>query len=117
VFLTVFDADIPFIAPAHRVRVTPLAHDCYQVNVYYGFKEERDIPHALERCKEAGLKFDLMETSFFIGRQNVIPMVGPGMALWREELFATMSRVARDPADYFRVPSDQVIELGAQVEI
>jgi KUP system potassium uptake protein len=117
VFLTVFDADIPVIAPAHRVRVKALGHECYQVNVYYGFKEERDIPLALEMCKGAGLKFEPMETSFFIGRQNVIPAVGPGMALWREQLFATMSRIARDTADYFRVPPDQVIELGAQVEI
>jgi KUP system potassium uptake protein len=117
VFLTVYDADIPVIAPAHRVRVKALGHECYQVNVYYGFKEERDIPLALEMCKGAGLKFEPMETSFFIGRQNVIPAVGPGMALWREQLFATMSRIARDTADYFRVPPDQVIELGAQVEI
>jgi KUP system potassium uptake protein len=117
VFLTVYDADIPFIAPAHRVKVKELGQQCYQVNVYYGFKEERDIPLALEMCKDAGLKFELMETSFFIGRQNVIPVVGPGMALWREQLFATMSRIARDAADYFRVPPDQVVELGAQVEI
>ncbi|MEN3296198.1 MAG: system potassium uptake protein [Burkholderiales bacterium] len=117
IFLTVFDGDVPVIAPAHRVRVKALGHECYQVNVYYGFKEERNIPHALGLCREAGLKIEPMETSFFIGRQNVIPMVGPGMALWREQLFATMSRIARDTADYFRVPSDQVIELGAQVEI
>jgi KUP system potassium uptake protein len=117
IFLTVFDGDIPFIAPAHRVRVKALGEECYQVNVYYGFKEERDIPLALELCTGAGLKFELMDTSFFIGRQNVIPTVSPGMALWREQLFATMSRIARDTADYFRVPSDQVIELGAQVEI
>jgi KUP system potassium uptake protein len=58
-----------------------------------------------------------METSFFIARQNVIPRVGSGMALWRESLFATMSRNARDAADYYRVPTNRVIELGTQVEI
>jgi KUP system potassium uptake protein len=117
VFLTVFDADIPTIPLVHRVKVNALGHACYQVNVYYGFKDERDIPLALESCRDAGLEFDPMETSFFIGRQNVIPVVGSGMAYWREALFATMSRIARDAADYFRVPADRVIELGAQVEI
>jgi KUP system potassium uptake protein len=117
IFLTVFDAEIPVIPPADRIKVVPLSHACYQVNVYYGFKDERDIPLALKMCKDAGLEVDPMKASFFIGRQNVIPVVGSGMASWREALFATMSRIARDAADYLRVPPDQVIELGAQVEI
>lgn len=117
VFLTVFNADIPYIAPADRIKIDTLAHDCYQVNVYYGFKDERDIPAALELCKDAGLEFEMMSTSFFISRQNVIPKVGRGMALWRESMYALMSRNARDAADYYHVPSNRVIELGTQVEI
>ncbi|MDB5729406.1 MAG: potassium transporter Kup, partial [Noviherbaspirillum sp.] len=117
VFLTVIDADIPAIPESQRIKVEVLGHACYQVNVYYGFKDERDIPLALESCKAYGLEFEPMETSFFIGRQNVIPVVGVGMALWRESLFATMSRMSRDAADYFRVPPNRVIELGVQVEI
>jgi KUP system potassium uptake protein len=101
----------------HRVKVKPLGHECYQVNVYYGFKDVRDVPKALELCCKTGLQFEPMDTSFFIGRQNVIPAVGTGMALWREGLFATMSRISRDAADYFGVPSNRVVELGAQVEI
>jgi KUP system potassium uptake protein len=117
VCLTVFNADVPIIPSSERVKVVPLQHQCYQVNVYYGFKDERDIPRSLELCKTQGLRFSMMETSFFIARQTVIPTVGEGMSLWREALFATMFRNARDAADYFRVPSNRVIELGTQVEI
>jgi KUP system potassium uptake protein len=117
VFLTVRNVDIPKVPPEERVRVEELQHQCYQVDIHYGFKDERDIPAALELCKEHGLEFDTMETSYFISRQHVIPKVGGGMALWRETLFATMSQNARDAADYYRVPSNRVIELGSQVEI
>lgn len=117
VFLTVFNRDIPFVPEADRIRIEPLGHECYQVNVFYGFKDERDIPQVLALCKEEGLAFEMMETSFFIARQNVVSTIGSGMAHWREQLFATMSRNARDAADYFRVPPNRVIELGAQVEI
>jgi KUP system potassium uptake protein len=118
VFLTVFNADVPLIPVTERVKVKPLGHECYQVDVHYGFKDERDIPRALELCKDQGLEFPLMETSFFISRQNVIATAAThGMSLWREALFATMHRNARDAADYYRIPSNRVIELGAQVEI
>jgi KUP system potassium uptake protein len=117
VFLTVYNEDIPTVPPEGRIRVEPLGHECYQVNVYYGFKDERDIPLALALCANHGLEFEMMETSFFIARQTVISTVGGGMARWREALFATMSRNARDAADYFRVPTNRVIELGTQVEI
>jgi KUP system potassium uptake protein len=117
VFLTVYNADIPTVPVPERIKVTPLGHQCYQVDIHYGFKDERDIPAALALCKEAGLELDMMSTSYFIARQTVIPRVGSGMALWRESLFATMSRNARDAADYYRVPANRVIELGTQVEI
>lgn len=118
VFLTVFNADVPTIPTTERVKVKPLGHQCYQVDVHYGFKDERDIPRALELCREQGLEFPLMETSFFISRQTVIATAATrGMSLWREALFATMHRNARDAADYYRIPSNRVIELGAQVEI
>lgn len=117
IFLTVMNEDIPRIPVTERIKVEALGHECYQVNVYYGFKDERDIPAALEMCANAGLTFEMMETSFFIARHNVISTVGGGMAMWREALFASMSRNARDAADYFRVPSNRVIELGTQIEI
>jgi KUP system potassium uptake protein len=117
IFLTVYNRDIPAVPLAERVRIESLDHHCYQVNVYYGFKDERDIPLALEMCEAQALEFNMMETSFFIARHTVIPTVGTGMALWREQLFAAMSRNSRDAADYFRIPSNRVIELGAQIEI
>jgi len=117
VFLSVNHVDIPHISDEDRVKIERLGHECYQINVYYGFKDERDIPHALELCKAQGLEFALMETSFFISRQTVVPSSGKGMSWWREALFAAMYRNARDAADYYRLPANRVIELGAQVEI
>ncbi|WP_421830250.1 potassium transporter Kup [Lacisediminimonas profundi] len=117
VFLTVFNGDIPSVPVSERVKVHALGHECYQVNVYYGFKDERDIPQALELCKDYGLEFNMMETSFFIARQTVVSTTQGGMAHWREQMFATMSRNARDAADYYKVPTNRVIELGTQIEI
>lgn len=117
IFMTVFSTDIPIIPPEERIKIEPLGYNCFQVNVYYGFKDERDVPLAMMMCKDKGLEFDFMETSFFIARQNVIVTAGGGMAIWREGLYASMARNARDAADYFKIPSNRVIELGTQVEI
>jgi KUP system potassium uptake protein len=117
VFLTVTIADQPWVALADRVRISPLGHDCYQVDVQYGFKDEPDIPGALQLCDASGLPFEMMETSFFLARHTVISVAGQGMMPWREHLYAAMSRNARDAADYFRIPTNRVIELGTQVEI
>jgi KUP system potassium uptake protein len=117
IFLTVYGTDIPRIPDTERIKVVPLGHNCYQVNVYYGFSDERDIPRALQKGRHAGLSIDPMQTSFFIARQTVLATPKAGMALWREALYAAMSRNARDAADYFKIPPNRVIELGAQVEI
>jgi KUP system potassium uptake protein len=99
------------------VRVIDLGHQCFQLNVHYGFKDEPDIPKVLALCAEHGLTFEMMETSFFIARQTVISTPESGMSPWREQLFVTMSRNARGAADYYQIPSNRVIELGTQVEI
>lgn len=117
VFLTLFNRDIPWVPFSERIKVTDLGHNCFQVNVYYGFKNEPDIPKALELCTQYGLHFEPMETSYFIARQTIVSRPGSGMALWREWLFVTMSRTARDAADYYHVPTNRVIEVGSQVEI
>lgn len=117
VFLTLFNREIPWVPYAERIKVSGLGHNCFQVNVYYGFKNEPDIPKALELCEQYGLHFDPMETSYFIARQTIISRPGSGMASWREWLFVTMSRTARDAADYYHVPTNRVIEVGSQVEI
>jgi KUP system potassium uptake protein len=116
-FLTTHTLDEPWAPAESQVEVVSLGQSCYQVNVKFGFKDEPDIPHVLALCARHGLDIEPMETSFFIARQTVIPTPGTGMMPWREHLFATMSRNARDAADYFHIPTNRVIELGTQVEI
>ena len=117
IFLTVHIEEVPWVAPSGQVKVQHLGQQCYQMNVYYGFKNEPDIPKVMALAEPFGLKFDMMETSFFIARQTVISSPGSGMALWREHLFVAMSRAARGAADYYQIPTTRVIELGTQVEI
>lgn len=117
VFLTLHNREIPWVPFSERIRVTDLGNACYQIDVYYGFKNEPDIPNALALCKQYGLSFEPMETSYFISRQTIISTPGKGMAMWRESIFVAMSRIARDAADFYRIPSNRVIEVGSQVEI
>ncbi|CAN7420157.1 potassium transporter Kup [Pseudoduganella sp. LjRoot289] len=117
VFLTVINRDIPVIAESERIELLELPHQCWQLNVHYGFKEERDIIQALDAAQALGFSYEMMETSFFIARQTVIPRPGGRMPFWGDALFAMMSRNARDAAEYYKVPANRVIELGTQIEI
>jgi KUP system potassium uptake protein len=117
VFLTVHALGIPKVPLAERIQIEPLGHACFQVNLSYGFVDERNVPDDLRACAAHGLAFEPMETSYFVARQNIISTPGAGMATWREGLYASMARNARDAADYFKLPSNRVIELGTQVEI
>jgi KUP system potassium uptake protein len=117
VFLTVTIREEPWVPRGEQATVIPLGHNCYQLNVCFGFKDEPDIPSVLGPCRDLGLRFEMMETSFFIARQTVISVPGRGMAPWREHLYIAMSRNARTAADYYQIPPNRVIELGTQVEI
>jgi KUP system potassium uptake protein len=119
IFLTVRVKDVPWVAPEQRVTVEPLGHDCHRVLLDFGFMERPDAWRALrELCPAHGLAFDLMQTSFFLSRETVVPvMAAGGMALWRERLFAAMTRNAGSAVEYFNIPANRVIELGTQVEI
>ena len=117
VFLTVHMREEPWVAPAEQAELVPLGHNCYQLNIHYGFKDEPDIPRVLEQCAKLGLEFEPMETSFFIARQTVVSTPHGGMAPWREHLYVLMSRNARDAADYYQIPTNRVIELGTQIAI
>ena len=117
IFLTLHNREVPWVPFADRIKVTDLGNACYQIDVSYGFKNEPDIPNVLALCESFGLTFEPMETSYFISRQTIVSTPGSGMARWREGLFVTMSRNARDAADYYQIPSNRVIEVGAQVEI
>ena len=117
VFLTVVIRDVPYVAPKHRIEIKSLGCDFYQFLAYYGFKEDPDVPVLLEESGRRGFAFDMMETSFFVSRETLIPTVGPGMALWRERLFASMSKNAVKASEFFRIPTNRVVELGTQVEL
>lgn len=117
IFLTVYNQEIPWVPFDERVRVVALGNECYQLDVFYGFKNEPDIPQALELAAAKGLKFEIMETSFFVTRQTIVSRPHHEMSPWREWLFVMMSRTARDAADYYNIPSNRVIEVGSQIEI
>ena len=117
VLLTVRAEDIPHVGDAQRVHVEPLGHSFYRLTVRYGFKDEPDLPRALELAKDKGLEFSLMETSFFLSRQTLVPTEAPGMALWREKLFAAMSRNSASATAFFRIPTNRVVELGTRIEL
>jgi KUP system potassium uptake protein len=120
VFLTVTGKDLPTLPLGERLTVQALGHECYRVTLAFGFMDRPDVWHALsELCPVQGLEFDLMQTSFFLSRETVIPIAGVvgGMALWRERLFATMARNAGSVVEYFNIPTNRVIELGTQVQI
>lgn len=117
VFLTVVNCDIPFVPAEDRLALAALDHQCYQLNVKYGFKDDRDILAALEQASMYGLEYNLMETSFFIARQTVIPAHGGRMPMLGDSVFASMYRNARDAAEYYKLPANRVIELGTQIEI
>lgn len=117
IFITLHNREVPWVPFSERIKVSDLGNNCWQVDVFYGFKNEPDIPNALDLCEPFGLRFEALDTSYFISRQTIISSPGSGMAMWRESLFVTMSRNARDAADFYQIPSNRVIEVGAQVEI
>ena len=117
VLLTVETRDIPHVADEDQIEILPLGTDFYRMIVRYGFKDEPDVPRALELAAAKGMKFEMMETSFFLSRQTLIPKVGPGMALWREKLFAVMSRNASSATTFFKIPANRVVELGTRIEL
>ncbi len=117
VFLTIVTRDIPAVPAADRLQMAPLGCEFFQIVARYGFKDDPDVPELLEECNRRGFVFDMMETSFFVSRETLIATVAPGMALWRERLFVSMSKNATKASEFFRVPSNRVVELGTQVEL
>lgn len=117
IVLTVLVEDEPFVAPDCRADIKDLGDGFYQMRLRYGFLEETDIPAALRCADMCGGNFEMMHTSFFLSRQTLIAAKVPGMALWREKLFAWMLRNAATAMEFFRLPTNRVVELGSQVEI
>jgi KUP system potassium uptake protein len=117
VLLNVVMEDVPYVAEASRVEVRALAQGFYQLRVRYGFKDEPDIPHAMDLAGSQGLTFDMMQTSFFLGKETIVAHHKPAMPLWREWLFAWMFRNAGSATEFFKIPTNRVVELGTQIEL
>lgn len=115
--LTVMIEDVPFVDPAQRVYCKDLGDGFYRLKFRYGFLEETDVPAALQSVEICGPPFNMMHTSFFLSRQTLIASKIPGMAIWREKMFAWMLRNSANAMEFFKLPSNRVVELGSQVEI
>ena len=116
-FVTVKSHEVPWIGLNKRVQIEPLGHDCWQVTLNFGFKNDPNVPEALQQITSRGCELDPMQTSYFLSRDTVVPTIGGGMSQWREKLFAQMHHNAGAAADFLRLPSNAVVELGSKVEI
>ncbi|HSU04083.1 MAG TPA: potassium transporter Kup [Acetobacteraceae bacterium] len=116
-FVTVQNLDVPEVEAERRMETQELAVGIYRVILRYGFMESPNIPHALERLGDRGIPFDTMQASYFLGRDVMVPSLAPRMALWRRWLFMIMARNAVPATEFFRIPSDRVVELGVRVAI
>ena len=118
IFLKLSIWDVPYVRDEERLTVTELGSNIYVVRAVHGFKETPDINTVLKLLEQQhGLTLELSDTSFFLARDTIVPSNLPGMALWRERLFAWMMQNAAKPSDFFRIPPNRVVELGTKIEI
>jgi KUP system potassium uptake protein len=117
ILLTVKIADEPYVEDDKRVKLEDLGKGFHRMVLKYGFMQEADVPAALKQVSQCGAEFKMMDTSFFLARQTLLPSSKPGMMVWREKLFAWMLRNAESAMEFFRLPTNRVVELGSQVEI
>ncbi|HEX5338413.1 MAG TPA: potassium transporter Kup [Gallionella sp.] len=117
VLLTVIVEDKPYVTKGNRLLIDDMGKNFYRVRVFYGFMETPDLPAVLEQCGSLGLPFDMMTTSFFISRAMIVSSPNPGMMKWRERLFLALSKNAMNAADFFKIPTNRVIEMGTRIEI
>jgi KUP system potassium uptake protein len=116
-FVTVKHHEVPWVGFDKRIQMDSLGHDCWQVVLHFGFKNDPDVPEALKLLEDRGIPLPEMDTSYFLSRDIVIPTFAHGMSMWREKLFASMHRNASAAADFLNLPSNRIVELGAKVEI
>jgi KUP system potassium uptake protein len=116
-FVTVQNVDEPEVGPDRRTEVTQLAPGIHRVELRYGFMESPNIPRALEDLNSRGVAFDPMQASYFLGREVLVPAMVPKLPIWRLWLFLVLARNAVSATEFFRIPSDRVVELGVRVAI
>ena len=117
VLLAIETEEVPHVRPAERSTADDLGHGFFRVVLHYGFMEEPNVPDALKDIRMDGLDLSPMRTTFFLGRETLIPSKREGMATWREHIFAVMSRNARTATSFFSLPPNRVVELGTQIEL
>jgi len=117
IILTVKTVDRPRVRDDKRIEIEPINDDFKRVVLSYGFMEQPNVPRALGLCRKQGLKFDIMSTSFFLGRRSVVPPSTQGMPLWQDRLYIFLMRNAANPTDFFHIPPGRVVELGTQVSV
>ena len=118
VLLTAEILETPAAEAEERILIVPLGGEFYKLSLRFGFAEDPNIPQALSKCANVGLPFDMMDTTFFLSRENIVAdKKRPGMVLWRDKLFAFMARNALPATAFFQIPGNRLIELGAQIEI
>jgi len=117
IILTVIFADVPWVPESERVLAENLGNSFWRVRLRFGFMDTPDVPQALKLCEAFGLNIPLFQTSYFLSRETIVATPGSGMALWREHLFAAMSRNASGVVEFFRLPDNAVVELGTRVQI
>jgi len=117
IILTIRTAETPRVAETDRIRLEPINDDFTILTLTYGFMESPNVPRTLAECKKLGLKFDIMATTFFLGRRSIIADAHSGMPMWQDQLFIFLMRNAANPTDFFRIPPGRVVELGAQMTV
>ncbi|WNO55153.1 potassium transporter Kup [Stakelama saccharophila] len=117
VLLTVKILDEPYVLDQNRVELDDLGQGFHRMVIRYGFMQDADVPAALKQVHNCGEDFKMMDTSFFLARQTLLPAERPGMMIWREKIFAWMLRNAESAMEFFKLPTNRVVELGSQVEI
>jgi KUP system potassium uptake protein len=116
-FVTVVNQDVPEVPPEERSTVAELAPGIHRVTIRYGFMESPNLPRDLADLRTLGVAFDPMQASYFLGRETLVPTMAPKLPLWRLWLFLVMARNAVSATEFFRIPSDRVVELGVRVAI
>ncbi len=116
-FVTVTNVDVPEVPAAERSTVAELAPGIHRVTTRYGFMESPNLPRDLAALREQGVNFEPMQASYFLGRETLVRALAPKMPLWRMWLFLLLARNAVSATEFFRIPSDRVVELGVRVAI
>ena len=116
--VTIKTSEIPYVDEAKRIVTEVLENGFFKITIHYGFKEEPNVPHSLKQAFSVlDLEYDLMNISFFVSRERLIPSMSNKMSTWREKLFVAMQKNTSPVSDFYKIPSNRVVELGSQIEI